>query len=631
MKARIKLKKYINKIFYICPKTGKIAGQKDKKKWAPLLLPIIGLLCLIWFLIRVIPKPSRAIYPCQRIAAPLALGFTIWLVGLVGSGISYFKAKLSFKCSRFIAAGICTIIIVIAICIPLNFTSNNILLGYKPFEEPNSPIGVAKGINPGRVTWIRDINATKFDGSGFWWDDNNTDQKVVNEMIARSIRWLAGRPTDREAWNAIFKYFNQAKYGSSYGYKKGEKIVIKVNLNQDRNTKWKNQHMPSPQTVYTLVNQLINIVGVNGEDITIADASRTIGDPLYNKIHKDPNPEFQAVKFVGQNRTLPIGNMSHPIYFSGSNIPVAGVPTVYTEAKYIINMALFRAHTIFGITLCGKNHFGSVYFEGLGFNPSPLHISQWSTYGKYHCIVDLIGHDELGGKTILYIIDALYHSLNQEDTTIDKFASFGNSWASSIFTSQDPVAIDSVALDFLASEPNISIEGTSGCPDNYLIEAALANNPPSKTLYNPNNTGCLNSLGVHEHWNNPSDKKYSRNLGTGKGIELCSQDLTNMITELESIEEIESGIISDREDLNVEESIALEDIGNKDYYKRQSGEEKYNEKEKIKGVEEIEGEKEDQSNPLENTKKTFKKIIEYIYQFFINLWIKIHSLIRYNV
>jgi len=26
--------------------------------------------------------------------------------------------------------------------------------------------------------------------------------------------------------------------------------------------------------------------------------------------------------------------------------------------------------------------------------------------------------------------------------------------------------------------------------------------------------------GVHEHWNNPMDKQYSRNLGSGEGIEL---------------------------------------------------------------------------------------------------------------
>ena len=30
----------------------------------------------------------------------------------------------------------------------------------------------------------------------------------------------------------------------------------------------------------------------------------------------------------------------------------------------------------------------------------------------------------------------------------------------------------------------------------------------------------MESLGVHEHWNNSTDKQYSRNLGTGEGIEL---------------------------------------------------------------------------------------------------------------
>jgi hypothetical protein len=36
------------------------------------------------------------------------------------------------------------------------------------------------------------------------------------------------------------------------------------------------------------------------------------------------------------------------------------------------------------------------------------------------------------------------------------------------------------------------------------------------------------SLGVHEHWNNPVDKQYSRNLGKREGIELaaCSQPRT---------------------------------------------------------------------------------------------------------
>ena len=57
--------------------------------------------------------------------------------------------------------------------------------------------------------------------------------------------------------------------------------------------------------------------------------------------------------------------------------------------------------------------------------------------------------------------------------------------------------------------------------DDYLHEAALANDPPSGTLYDPDGDGTpLRGLGVHEHWNNAADRKYSRNLGKGTGIEL---------------------------------------------------------------------------------------------------------------
>jgi hypothetical protein len=62
-----------------------------------------------------------------------------------------------------------------------------------------------------------------------------------------------------------------------------------------------------------------------------------------------------------------------------------------------------------------------------------------------------------------------------------------------------------------------------GGAEDYLHEAALAHEPPSGTFYDPDHKGnvtALESLGVHEHWNNPIDKQYSRNLGTGEGIEL---------------------------------------------------------------------------------------------------------------
>ena len=84
----------------------------------------------------------------------------------------------------------------------------------------------------------------------------------------------------------------------------------------------------------------------------------------------------------------------------------------------------------------------------------------------------------------------------------------------------DPVAIDSVAFDFIVEQWPGHALMNEGVQD-YLHEMALANNPPSGTFYDPEKDGSrLPSMGVHEHWNNATDKQYSRNLGTDEGIEL---------------------------------------------------------------------------------------------------------------
>lgn len=57
---------------------------------------IIGLVSLIWFIIRVIPKPSRASYPCQRAAFPLASAFVVWITGSILSHKTFKKARFAF-------------------------------------------------------------------------------------------------------------------------------------------------------------------------------------------------------------------------------------------------------------------------------------------------------------------------------------------------------------------------------------------------------------------------------------------------------------------------------------------------------------------------------------------------------
>ena len=397
-----------------------------------------------------------------------------------------------------------------------------------PSEPLNSPIGIGKGIHPGRVAWAHRPKATRWDGkTGNWWDDSSTNGELVAEMVSGNIRSLTGEKTDREGWRNLFAHFKQTHGLSSGGYRPGEKIAIKLNNNQDRPGAWRlGSGMPSPHVAYNLVNQLITEAGVRGQDIMIYDASRYIGDPVFDRIRANKDPEFQAVQFevsdrmAGNGRVKAEVDKGNPVRFSGKDVPTAYLPQCVTDATYMINVALSRAHTLMGASHTAKNWFGSVYFEGAGFSPQPLHdfASRERVMGSYNALADLVAHKDLGGKTLLYMVDFLYVAENQNGKVIP-YASFDNHWCSSLFASQDPVAIDSVALDFIRNEP--TADECRGYPENYLHEAALAGKAPSGTVYNPNpGREPVESLGVHEHWNNPKDRQYSRNLGKNQGIEL---------------------------------------------------------------------------------------------------------------
>jgi hypothetical protein len=388
---------------------------------------------------------------------------------------------------------------------------------FKASDGSNNPVGEGKGLHPGRVTWVRDAKAATWDGvTGNWWDDAFTNQKLVHSLTTRSIERLTGRSNGKQAWDALFRGFNEAQGHGRAGYRPGERIAIKVNCNQDRGPKWgvgqrgPQNGLPSPHAIVALVTQLIEVAGVRGEDIMLYDAAnpRNIGSEIYNRVRADSNSQYQAVKFlVGADydqggRMTPVADTDNPIRFSNGKLPTAYLPKQVTEAKYMINMALMRPHGMAGVTLTAKNHFGSVHFPSDGgWTPRTLHgaVQRTQAMGSYNALVDLIGHRHLGGKTMLYVLDGLYTAEHNEGS----------------------IAIDSVALDILASEPRA--KEVRGAADNYLHEAAQAARPPSGTEYNPDGAGARASLGVHEHWNSAAERKYSRNLGRKSGIELIAE------------------------------------------------------------------------------------------------------------
>lgn len=545
-----------NRAPLVCPKTGKVIKPQNNYHWLRWLFPITGLTALLWFLIRVIPKPSRATYPCQRAAFPLASAFVVWLLGLAGSTAAYRRAKHLRKQGRYILAVTCIAVSIAFIWAAMSNTDQKVTYAHEPIVS-NSPVGKAKGIFPGRVAWIHDPDATSWTGSDgdtsapYWHENVCTDLTVVNEMLSKALRAVSGKATDAEAWDAIFKNFNQQMGRGYVGYREGEKIAIKVNFvlmysnpsNGEKPSSLLDQIDSSPQLAIALLKQLIDIAGINPGDISIGDPLMVMPNHWYNMVHA----ECPGVVYLSKSgyslsgRTQVSLDYNAPFYWSDPiRSRVEGktqdyIPTHFAQSDYFINFPVLKSHNDAGITLSGKNHFGSLMRAPNASGYYDMHYTRATEtpgMGHYRAIVDLLGHPKLGGKTMLTLIDGLYSGRSWDSHPIRwDMAPFNNNWPSSIFLSQDPVAADSVAFDFMDNEWDASPSDINGYPQksgssDYLHEAALIPGAPSGTNYDPANTGGLTqSLGVHEHWNNATDKQYSRNLDplNGTGIELVTE------------------------------------------------------------------------------------------------------------
>lgn len=411
--------------------------------------------------------------------------------------------------------------------------------------EPNKPLGEGKGIHPGRVVWVRDPGVLnwKGPGDGHWWEPSHTNQDRADAMMARALCELTGQSTVPSAWNKLFHHFNQTRGKGDVGYKPGEKIAIKPNwvgmiyleghVNADTYTFGRRHDYmnTSPQLILALLRQL-TALGVRQEDITVCDTLAYLVNEYYDILHNEfPNVRYED--YAGKFGRIKVKESTVPFYWSSrpKDNTQDYLPTCFADADYLINFANFKAHMGAGVTLCAKNHFGSLIRWPVQKGYYDIHPACFSkATGAYRPVVDLMGHSQLGQKTILYLIDGLFSGLHPRDAVPQKMnmPPFNGAYPCSLFASQDPVAIDSVAFDFLFAERTDFPH--QGGVDDYLHEAALAPNPPSGTFYDPdhaNPTKRLRSLGVHEHWNNPEDKHYSRNLGAPGGIELVPVSLPN--------------------------------------------------------------------------------------------------------
>jgi hypothetical protein len=487
-------------------------------------------------------------------------------------------------------------------------------------EGRNQPLGTGVGIYPGRVVWVHDPASTN-SASGqtpwdqtstttYWWQNTFTNMSVVQAMADKGVMNLTGTTSVAAAWTALFNSFNTVRGAPrTDGYHAGEKIAIKVNLNtqnyQNNSTgnMW-NWRTVTPQVVSALLNQLVNVVGVDPTNIYIYDDLKVWSKPYWDyytgqtdSTLNSPQVRFPAVHWMdyGGNRSdlgyptydrpsMSTGdNGRNPIQLSSdtpitypwtkvsSSTPAASpVPLFLESCKYIVDLAGMFGHEGAGVTLCGKNFIGSIgaspnagaQVNGNGSGMNDIHNHNFFNTtaaqkmgGEGRTMAQFMADNDIGQKIVLFMLDGLYGGWDNGTTGGsvnipqkwsmppfgDGLQNGATAFPSSLFFSQDPVAIDSVGFDFLVTESTTGLHSGAGqtgnmslsttnlrFADDYLHEEAQIGHAPSGSAYDLSGAndawlramGTSASLGTHEHWNSGYFKQYSRNLGKSSGIEL---------------------------------------------------------------------------------------------------------------
>ncbi|MCR4852801.1 MAG: DUF362 domain-containing protein [Prevotella sp.] len=381
----------------------------------------------------------------------------------------------------------------------------------KLFVGPNEPIGEGRGIYPGRVAWIHNPGVAKWDGhTGLWVEDRWNDQAKADAMIPETLMQLTGKADAKSAWKALFKHFNKQHGRGNRGYKKGETIAVKLNMNNAITHHDTIELNSSPFLTLALVRSMVKDGGVRQQDIILCEPSRAITDSIYNKVHR----AFPGVRFIdniGGDGREKCEYYPEQIVYSVDNGKMArGLAKCIVDADYLINSALLKTHSGPGVTLTGKNWYGATDINLLWRQNAHNNISQDKRNGKpgYKTFVDFMAHKDLGQKTLLFLIDGTYGSRDVNGAPNPKWMKepFCGDWGCSIIVSQDELACDAVAMDIIIGEwPEF---GSLNYCDEYLREAALIPNAPSGTVYKQGGKALEKPLGVFEHWN--KEHKYTK-------------------------------------------------------------------------------------------------------------------------
>lgn len=273
--------------------------------------------------------------------------------------------------------------------------------------------------DPNRVVVVHDDSV--------WLGGSTTNAEIdatrAADMVSTGLQQLTGQSTVADALQAIIP--STPAYSTA-------KVAIKVNFISN--------YLPTHQRVISPIIDGLLAIGFQGSNITIYDRhSQATNSGLSNETRVTKALPCSWVS-AGQAATL---TMIYEPGGSGGNTRTAYWAVPLYEADWQINMAVYKDHWTglsaggrTAVTLCCKNNLGSV------------DKSQYPCCGDD--LVPLNAHAQLsphwiggmGGKCVLYVIDAIYGSItgNGPGNVVDVVPE-------RLYFSCDPINIDYVGTD----------------------------------------------------------------------------------------------------------------------------------------------------------------------------------------
>lgn len=347
-----------------------------KKNRTKFIFIISGILSLAWFLIRVIPKPSRASYPCQRAAFPVASAFIIWLTGAVGGIFSIQRAKDLFLNKKSMSLGF------FLMGISLLLFSYFILPTEYLFSEARALISkdpiLKVGYNPA-TDQVIDPEATvaivKSDKSSVF--DINTAE--VEAMVRKAVEMAGGLKDIISDGDTIVLKPNIVFYDY-----RGNALPVEAN---GMVTDWR---------VVAATAKIVRELSPHGTIIVLegtAGISGTSTIQAYNLLNytKAVMPEvdaflamekesgnyqdFNSGKLVAA--TIPESVKLYPDNLKRYNSPKYYYNKIYYNADVLISLPVLKNHDIAGTT-------GAVKNLGIGATPTNIYSGENGSNGRWY-------------------------------------------------------------------------------------------------------------------------------------------------------------------------------------------------------------------------------------------------------